>query len=129
MKISTIIVCLILLITSCKSVATYNNEINQTHNIEGLQKDVDIVYKKLKRLHPKLYQYISKEKLDYKFDSLKQAINKPLTSKAFYKKLVAVVKKIGQGHISISPPQKRYTKKEHFTSYKIGINKFIICNN
>jgi hypothetical protein len=103
---------LFLILTSCVSVKKYNLEINDLHNIDDLHSDVDRAYGKLQKLHPKLNQFISKEKLDFKFDSLKRSINKPLTSLDFYKQLAPVISEIRQGHISISPPLKRFTKAE-----------------
>ncbi|WP_227806008.1 hypothetical protein [Algibacter lectus] len=50
--------------------------------------DIDRVYNQLKKHHPNLYQYTSKTDLDFKFDSLKRAINSPINSRDFYKKLV-----------------------------------------
>ena len=54
----------------------------------------------------------SKEKLEYKFDSLKKSIKQPMTGLAFYKELSQVVKHVGQGHLSVSPSLPKTTKKE-----------------
>ncbi|WP_231555207.1 S41 family peptidase [Cellulophaga sp. Hel_I_12] len=97
---------------SCVSIPKYNEQIAGLHSPEDLKSDVDKSYKKLKKLHPKLYQFVSKERLDFKFDSLKQSITAPMSSTDFYKKLAPVVFEIRQGHIGISPPSKRYTKNE-----------------
>ncbi len=114
-----IFVCLIAAIyTSCKSVEKYNAEVLEVHKIADLQRDVDKTYHKLQKNHPRLYQYISKEQLDFKFDSLKKSINSPLTSKEFYLKLAPVVKTIGQGHISVSPPQLKRSKLDRKTLLK-----------
>lgn len=103
---------LILLSASCGSVKNYNKQIAGLHTPEELKADVDIVYHKLKKYHPKLYQFVSKESLDFKFDSLKKTITAPMSSTDFYKKLTPVVFEVRQGHIGISPPSKRFTKKE-----------------
>lgn len=112
---------LLLLLFSCVSVEKYNTKIGRLHSPEDLHNDIDISYRKLKKLHPKLYQFVSNEKLDFKFDSLKQTITTPMTSFDFYKKLAPVVSEVRQGHISISPPSKRYSKKER---KKIAKKKF-----
>ncbi|WP_248904314.1 S41 family peptidase [Flavobacterium sp. K5-23] len=97
---------------------------NNLISVQNLKADVDFTYKKLQKLHPKLYWYISKEELDYKFDSLKTSITKPLTSFEFYKKLSPVVSAVKQGHISISPPTKKRTKKEKKAFIKKGTSPF-----
>jgi C-terminal processing protease CtpA/Prc len=104
-----------LLLVSCNSLEKYNQAILQPQSIEALHEDVDKTFQKLQRNHPRLYQYITKKVLEAKFDSLKNTIKQPLTSKQFYKKLAPVVKAIGQGHISVIPPQKKRDKKTRKT--------------
>ncbi len=99
--------------SSCVSIKKYNVDIKATHPVKDLREDVEIAYGKLKKLHPKLYQFIAKEKLDFKFDSLKKTINKPLTSHEFFKKIAPVISEVRQGHISVFNPSKKYTKKEY----------------
>ena len=113
--------CVFLLLFSCVSVKSYNEEIAVNHSARSLKKDVNVAYKKLQKLHPRLYQYIPKPTLDYKFDSLKKTIVTPLTSKQFYEKLAPVVSEVRQGHITVSPPLKRFTSKERKALNK---NKF-----
>lgn len=100
------------LLLSCTSVKTYNEKIGVTHSVRSLKKDVDVAYKNLKKLHPRLYQYISKPKLDFKFDSLKKTIVKPLSSKQFYEKIAPVIAEVRQGHITVNPPLNRFNNKE-----------------
>ncbi|MCK0155971.1 S41 family peptidase [Cellulophaga sp. F20128] len=100
------------LLLSCASVDRYNAQINNAHTPEALQKDVDIVYRKLQRLHPRLYTYISKEELDAKFRDLKMSITTPLNSRQFYKRLASVVAEVRQGHAGVIPPMQKFTKKE-----------------
>ena len=89
-----------------------NEHITSLHPVEDLQSDVDKIYKQLKKHHPKLYQYTPKTVLDFKFDSLKSSITKPMNSRQFYKKLAPVLAHVKQGHISISSANKRFTRKE-----------------
>ncbi|WP_303318003.1 S41 family peptidase [Flavivirga abyssicola] len=91
------------------------------HDVIDLHEDIDKVYSQLKKHHPKLYQYTSKEVLDFKFDSLKRTIITPINSREFYKKLAPVVSQVKQGHISLSSANKWYTKKERKQLLK---NKF-----
>lgn len=90
----------------------YNEQVTKFHNITDLKNDVDKLYKQLKKHHPKLYQYTTKSDLDGKFDSLKKSINKPLSTKEFYKKIAPVVSLVKQGHVSTGYTVKRFTKKE-----------------
>ncbi len=103
---------LIFSFTNCVSVKKYNSEINELHSPKELKEDVDFAYKKLKRLHPDLYLYTSKDSLDYKMESLKNSFTKPLSSKVFYTLFSPIIASIRQGHTSIRPPIKRQTKKE-----------------
>lgn len=101
-----------LVATSCSSVKTYNEQITSLHSAEDLQRDVDKLYKQLKKHHPKLYQYTPKTVLDFKFDSLKSTIKQPMNSRAFYKKLAPVVTNVRQGHVSVGLANKKFTRKE-----------------
>lgn len=114
----------VLLFISCNSIKQFNEGISQPIPVAKLQSDVDFSYKKLKQLHPKLYWYISKEKLDYKFDSLKKSIQKPMTGLTFYKELSQVVKTIGQGHLGISPSLEKLSKTEQKLLKKKGKSAF-----
>lgn len=113
-----------LLLINCSSVKKHNAHLNDLISESKLKSDVDYTYKKLKKLQPDLYWYISKEKLDYKFDSIKSTINKPMTSFDFYLKLMPVVYSIRQGHMFVSPPIKLYTKKETKIINKSGAGPF-----
>ena len=112
------------LFISCQSIKVFNAKLSQPIPVAKLQKDVDYSYKKLKQLHPKLYWYISKEKLDYKFDSLKKSIQKPMTGLAFYKELSQITKTIGQGHLGITPSLEKLSKKDKKNLNKKGKSAF-----
>ncbi len=103
---------LFLLVLSCGQVKRYNKIIARQHSVKQLHSDVDNAFNQLKKHHPKLYQYIPKDSLNFKIDSLKQTLVKPLNSKSFYKKIAPVLASVRQGHISISAANKRFTKKE-----------------
>lgn len=99
-------------LSSCGSIERYNEAVTKMHPVEDLQEDIDKVYQQLQRLHPRLYQYTPKETLDFKFDSLKHSISAPMTSRQFHKQLSQVTKYVGQGHLSLSPPSTRFTRKQ-----------------
>ncbi|EGV45012.1 peptidase S41 [Bizionia argentinensis JUB59] len=122
---------LIVLFQSCGSTKKHNEIVTSLHSVDALRVDVDAVYNQFQKHHPRLYQYISKDDLDFKFDSLKNSITKPLTSHDFYEKLAPVLAEIRQGHISLSPPQIEFTKKERkvlrkekFEFYDLNFNYF-----
>jgi C-terminal processing protease CtpA/Prc len=103
---------IISVLVSCRSVANYNEQITKLHSVEALHKDIDKLYRQLRRHHPKLYQYTSKKELDFKFDSLKSTINNPLDSRSFYKKIAPVVAQVKQGHVAVSSVSKKFNRKE-----------------
>ncbi|KIA83519.1 hypothetical protein OA84_08400 [Kaistella solincola] len=100
------------LLTSCISVKKFNEGLKKPVSAEKLKADVDFAQHQLEKLHPKLYWYISKEDLDFKFDSLKTTINKPLKPNEFYQKLAPVIADIREGHLRLYSAEKRLTKKE-----------------
>lgn len=125
MKIfNSILLSSFLLSFSCQSIQEYNASLQKPIQPDQLRKDIDYGYSKLKQLHPKLYWYISKEKLDYKFDSLKKSIQQPMTGKEFYFKFSEVTRVIGQGHLGISPSLNKLTKTENLALKKKGKGPF-----
>ncbi len=103
---------LLIVLNSCISIKKYNAHIEKEIVPELLKDDADFAYTKLQKLHPHLYDYIAKEQLDYKFDSLKQTITKPLKPNDFYLKLAPVIGEVRQGHLQLRPLSKKLTKKE-----------------
>ena len=65
---------IIIQFVSCVSVKKHNKQIETLHTPQALRADIDKVYNQLKKYHPKLYQYIPKTDLDYKFDSFEFAL-------------------------------------------------------
>lgn len=124
MKNIFLLAVLSLLFAQCTSIKRNNKHLNDLISEKNLKSDVDFVYKKLQKLHPNLYWYISKEDLDFKFDSLKTTIKNPMTSFDFYKKLSPVIANVRQGHMFVSPPEKLLTKKETKALIKKGTGPF-----
>jgi len=112
MKKLLVVIGLFAFLMSCQSVKKHNEQITKLHPVERLHSDIDKLYAQLQRHHPRLYQYTPKTVLDFKFDSLKRAINKPVDSRTFYKQLAPVVAQVKQGHVSVGSVHKRFTKKE-----------------
>lgn len=113
-----------LLFLQCTSIKEHNAHLNELISESKLKDDVDFTYKNLQRFQPKLYWYISKNELDYKFDSLKSTITKPMTSFEFYKKLSPVVASVRQGHLIVSPSVKILSKAEQKTLKNKGTGPF-----
>ena len=90
-----------LILASCTSVKEYNKKLEEPIPIVKLKKDVDFANKKLQKFHPNLYWYITKNQLDYKFDSLKQTIKQPLKPSEFYLKLAPIIADVREGHLRL----------------------------
>ena len=113
-----------LFVSSCNSVKKYNETINVKHSVKEIHQDIDYTFKKIEKLHPNLYWFISKEELGRKIDSVKNSINTPITSKEFYYILSPLVSEIRQGHNSVSFPLDRFEKEEYEERFKNTKNDF-----
>lgn len=113
-----------LLFVQCASVKKHNAHLNDLISEDDLKDDVDFTYKKLQRYQSRLYWYISKKDLDFKFDSLKSTITKPMTSFEFYKKITPVITSIRQGHLIVSPSTKILSKSEQKALKELGAGPF-----
>lgn len=114
------IVVISLFLANCTSVEKYNYKLAQPIPLEKLQKDIDYTQHKLEKLYPNLYGYISKEKLDFKFDSIRKVVNKPITSSEFYFVISPVIASVRQGHMTMTPLSKKLSKKEAKRLKKMG---------
>lgn len=112
MRIKLLFIIASLIFYSCGSVKKHNDLISKLHSPEDLKQDVDEAYDQLKRYHPRLYQYTSKKQMEFKFDSLKKTLITPISSREFYEKLAPVIGSIRQGHLNITPPDIKFSKKE-----------------
>lgn len=101
-----------LLVISCTSVEKYNAKIAEPIAADKLQKDINYTQHKLEKLYPNLYGYISKEKLDFKFDSIRKVVDKPMTSQDFYFLIAPIIASVRQGHMTMTPVLKRVSKKD-----------------
>lgn len=113
-----------LVFTHCNSVKKYNETINTKHSVEAIRKDIDFTFKKIEKLHPNLYWFISKEELNRKVDSIKNSITEPLTSKEFYFILSPLVSEIRQGHNAVNFPLEKFEKEEYEERFKYTTNDF-----
>ena len=113
MKIKSILFLFMIgLICSCTSVKQYNAHVDEVIAVSDLKKDVDFTYKKLKRYHPKLDLYTPQKEIDFKFDSFKKTIDKPLKPNDFYVKFFPIFRSLKHGHTDVYPLNKRLEKKQ-----------------
>lgn len=131
----------LLFLAGCSSVKKNNARLADLIPPEKLQADVTYTQRKLEKLHPNLYWYISKKELDRKFDSLRATITQPMTSLEFHKKISPVVCAVREGHMYVYPPVREYTKKQYDSIKKVGVaplqqfdleynsGKLIVVNN
>jgi uncharacterized protein YcfL len=80
MKKQLTFILIALLLVQCGSIQKYNANLTKPIAVEKLKKDVSFAQKRLEKMHPNLYYYISKKELDRKFDSIKSTITSPMTS-------------------------------------------------
>lgn len=133
--LASFLICLAFLLHfSCTSVKEMNYLVTEKkHSPDKLKADVNFVYTLLTKGHPGVYWYITKEQLDFKFDSLKQTLNNPLTTKEFYKKIAPLVAEVKCGHTRLILVTKKLNKKEKDSIAKLAkpINQFTykVINN
>ena len=117
-----------LLLVNCTSVEKYNQKLLQPIPVEKLQKDIDYTQHKLEKLYPNLYGYIPKSQLDAKFDSIRKVVTKPMISSEFFFVISPIIASVRQGHMTMSPPIKRVSKKDAKRYKKSGdgpISQFV----
>ncbi len=112
---------------SCTSIKEMNYIVTEKkHDPTQLIQDMDYAYMLLTKGHPGVYWYITKDKLAYKFDSLKKTITAPLTTKEFYKKMAPFIAEVKCGHTRLILVTKKLNKHEKDSIAKLGkpINQF-----
>ncbi len=69
-----------------------------------LQQDLNILQTELQNVHPGLYTYTPKSKLDAIFKSIRTELDTPSTPLAFFRSLMPLHRAIGNNHTKIYPP-------------------------
>jgi len=123
-KISLLLLLSVVLLFGCVTVDRFNSQINKSIPEKDLKSDVDYIERKLEKLEPDLYHYISRKELEYKFDSLKATLNTPMTSDEFYFRLSPVIASIKQGHTQTFPLTKRLKHAERKSANSNGLTPF-----
>lgn len=111
---------LVSLLSSCVSAERYNLKRAQTISVKKLQKDIDYVQRNLYKRHPDFDLYTPKSILDFKFDSLRNAVNQPLTSNEFYPKIASVIATVHQGHMATLPAPRKVSRERKKWLKKMG---------
>ncbi|WP_214225833.1 hypothetical protein [Pedobacter sp. B4-66] len=113
MKFSTPVFLVLFFCATFSVNAQYLDQMSkQLYPPSDLKKDIDLVQTTLEKEHPNLYLYIPKKALDYKFDSLRKTIDKPITPIALYIKLQRVISRIGDGHLTVEIDYSKFTPQD-----------------
>lgn len=117
-------ICCILIIASCNTRQKYNEALLNAHSEGELLEDFDIMRKTLEEAHPGLNWYISEESLNFKFDSVKALLNKPMKSIEFYNVVAPLISEIKCGHTRMIYPGLKYSREEKNIIREKGIHPF-----
>lgn len=112
----------VFLTLSCQSTKRYNDNVTRTLSVEELQEDVDYLFHKLEKRHPRLYDYISEEELNRKIGEFKSNL-KPMKSIEFFHELYPLVSEIRQGHLRLKPAYPIRDRKER-KKYRRATSQF-----
>ncbi len=105
------------LLSNCASIEKQNKFLETNLTVNEQLEDINFLEKKIKKIQPSLYNFITEDQFNYKFDSLRNTIETPLKPREFYYKVSPLLASIKQGHSSISQtyttpiPTKKETKK------------------
>ncbi len=78
-------------------------EPTRMYSADTLKADLRFIREKLERIHPALYRYTSKPDLDAFFDSLENAIVRPMNEQQYFSILSLLHAKIKDGHTMFLP--------------------------
>ncbi|WP_169303288.1 S41 family peptidase [Pedobacter cryophilus] len=90
------------------------------HSPDQLQKDLSIIKTSLEEAHPGVYWYIKKEKLDFKFDSIKSLLKDSMNSVEFYRLTAPLVSEVKCGHTRLIHPGLKLNKEQKAAIKKKG---------
>jgi len=98
-KITHVIILLSLSLTSLLS----QNNLTQLSPSQ-LQEDFKLLRYHLENVHPGLYTYTDKAKMDKLFNGIENDLSVPMSSADFFKRLLSLNQPIGNNHTKINPP-------------------------
>jgi C-terminal processing protease CtpA/Prc len=105
---------------SCVSKEKFNTQIKAKHSLIQLKEDLNVIKTALEEGHPGLYWYISKQKLDFKFDSINKVLTDATTSLQFYRMVAPIVSEVKCGHTRLVYPGLRLNKFQKDSVKKVG---------
>jgi hypothetical protein len=105
---------------SCVSKEKFNGKIRAKHSLSELKEDLEVIKLSLEEGHPGLYWYISKEQLDFKFDSIGSLLTDATTSIQFYHMVAPLVAEVKCGHTRLVYPGIKLTKFQKDSVKKAG---------
>lgn len=73
-------------------------------SVGELQQDLIFLRNKIEKKHPNLYLYTPKQQMDAAFDSIYNAIDKPMSTLQFYELITTLYPKLKDGHTVFLPP-------------------------
>jgi C-terminal processing protease CtpA/Prc len=111
----------VLIFSNCSTIEKHNVLLNKDLSVEEQIEDVNYLERKIKKIQPSLYKYVSKDELRRKFDSVRNTITIPLKPNDFYFKVSPLLALIRQGHSFMSPLVTEYSKKELKQMKKKGL--------
>ena len=112
----------LVVLSNCASVEKHNALLETNLSVKQQKADIDYLEKKIYKIQPNLDEFISKEELRRKFDSVRNTINIPLKPNDFFFKVSPLLASIRQGHASMSPLVKKYSKKDTKELRKKGLS-------
>lgn len=112
---------ILIVLSNCASVEKHNALLETNLSVKQQKADIDYLEKKIYKIQPNLDEFISKEELRRKFDSVRNTINAPLKPNEFFFKVSSLLASIRQGHASMSPLVKKYSKKDTKALRKKGL--------
>lgn len=121
-KIITILIVLIIFVDV--TFGQTDNKTEQVIPVTDLKSDLKYFKNKLEKLHPNLYLYNTKSRIDFIFDSLESSINEPLTELEFYRHLTIISSVIKDGHTIILPGEKitdHHNRNSKFLPYHFAV--------
>jgi len=110
-----------LFLSNCSSYQKNNTLLETNLSVKEQIEDVNYLERKIEKIQPSLYEFVSKEELRRKFDSVRSTINIPLRPNDFYFKVSPLLASIRQGHSTMSPMILKYSKKESKEMKKKGL--------
>lgn len=115
---------------------SYSQEKQVLLPVAQMHADLAILKSALTSLHPGIYRYLTKAKLDRYFDDILAETNRPLSLRDYYIKLSQLTEKLKCGHTYLNPyNQKKATIAQLFSAqvipllFKVIGNKVIVTHN